>query len=689
MKALFMAGQQKINVRQYASFLYLQQIKKFYIENKQLFSNNAPPYHQLNAVLKKIESQVAESEEGFDKSIKYQEIYSQFHQAVQKVAEDELYRHDKKINPSDDLLDPFFIQVYENENEIHKKLFNKLNTADPEDEAGKDLQKKIKTLTTDPSKKNFSHPDNPFNAFFTSMLGINYNPLSKNNIPFVNFFEDEDRTNLRIGAQTQQADVVNPPFIRYLLANARRTDHTSPSAQEQLKQGKPKKGKSKQKKSKQEKSKQIESKHAEPKKSKPKQAESKQGKGKGKPKQNKPKQRKLKQPQFKKAQFKPLKIKQEENEFDDEKPYEYVYINLLKRPQDEQTHQKRGVVKKIGDKFVRNSEGRRAAALETLNLRKDLKTAVITLPADNDFLLGKFSMKTGHSKDDSKEPCSTLLKELTDSIRNNKNDFFIPKQVKKRIFIDVFKDPELKELEAKLKTKQFRNDKKVNDRYDELKKQLFEEKISELFIQSVRDILGPDTAEAFEQELKVKDPAGALAAGARNQMLLMLSPEQRSAVIFHFTKFHLTKLILDTLQPRVYNISCKDAIDRGAIHTLWNRMNEKYDRSKEDKDKPMSKEEFLMMLDYPALITKYRTVNANKNLLWNVLSHRMNADERFAKAHPWAVDWLKENEPRKAKLAEKEATLPSYKTKKAKSHSIHEKSPTSLPPQLSNPPRVK
>jgi len=587
---------EKINIRKYASFLYLQQIRKFYLQNKHLFQENSSPYHQLNAALKEIEKTVSDSDMGFDSKVKYEKIYSKLQTAIQVVAEHELKHYENNINSIDkkaafNTLDPFFIQVYENENDINKKLFERLSTIDNLDDNGMELKQKIKTHTTNPSKMlNISHPDNPVNAFVTSMLGIQYNTHKKNNIPYVNFLETEssvtqERKNLRIGAQTQKEGVVNPTFKRYLLANARYRTEKSETPEE-------------------------------------------------------------------------------------EKPYEYVYINLLKRPQkDQSTPKKKGMIKNLKDKFVRSSEGRRAAALEEINIRKYYKTAVITLPADNDFLLGKFSMKSGTAKDATQSNAHELLEQLTQSIQENKNDFFISRDVKKRIFIEVFNNAELNQLKAALQKEP--NDKKLNDRYDQLREELFKEKVEELFVKSIKDILGDKAAAEFM-------------AGKTNpeERLLALSPEQRSAIIFHFTKFHLSKHILDTLQPRVYNMSCKDAIDRGGIHTLWYHMNEKFERHKQEGTPAMTKDEFLMMLDYPALIVKYRTLNANKNLLWNVLQQRMQGDPTFAAAHGWAKQWLAENDPKKTQMVEKDATLHGYKNQKAKKEEA-------LEPEKPLPPVVK
>jgi hypothetical protein len=78
----------------------------------------------------------------------------------------------------------------------------------------------------------------------------------------------------------------------------------------------------------------------------------------------------------------------------------------------------------------------------------------------------------------------------------------------------------------------------------------------------------------------------------------------------------------------------------------------------------MSEREFLCYMDSPAMSVKYRALNHNRNLLWNVLNQRMKSDSLFAQAHPWAQQWLTQNNP--ALLTEKshraKPILPQKKT---------------------------
>lgn len=485
--------QPKFDIRSEATRAYLEQIKQFLAENA-LNLPNKPPYKDLKRTLEEITK--------LDSNTDTRTLYTVFQVAMDKVAR---YEMKKRKRRSDTTLDSLFIALYENQNNIHNKIYEAVIKGTNNKNQ---LKENIKNKTTDPDTTfNLNHPDNKANAFFASMLGgFGYNPLKDNNVPYVAFNKGEtltDRTCLRIGAQTQGSGELNPTFERYLLANARKKDENGLAS---------------------------------------------------------------------------------DNEFD------YVYISLLKRRQEHQEVMQSGISKQL-DKFVRDSEGKRANALEDINGLADLKAAAITLPADGDFFLGKYSMSKGHAISENESTnLNDLFLSVVDCIKNNKNDFYMSNEVKVKLFCDFI-------------------DKKKFDFDDSI--------VKELFTKSIEDVLGKDFGLN-------KD----------------VTPEQRNAVLFHFVKYHLSNHILETLKPKVYNMSCKDAIDRGGIHTLWYHLNERYHQGR-----PMDKETFLKYLDSPAMVVKYRPLNANRNLIWNVLNERMANDPEFRKQHTWAMDWLQENRP--------------------------------------------
>ena len=487
-------SESKLDIKSTTAFLYLQQIQTYYNTcNHPLFllSDNdlKSPYKELEKVLNKIKTDLEQKNP--------ERLYQKFHEAMELVAQYE----NKKNNinsPQSKTLDPLFLLVYENNSNIEQVIYEHVIQNNNNLSTKESIAKNLKENTTNPDKEfDVTHPDNRANAFFSSMIGIDYHPLKNNNIPYVAFQEKEkNRTCLRMGAQTQKSKKINPTFKRYLLANARK------------------------------------------------------------------------------------------NNSQEDKPYQYVYINLLKKTADEQdkaAHKKTLVEKRV-NQFVRSSEDKRGSAIELLNYNKNLKTAVITLPADGDFLLGQFSMRKGTAKDTETISYEALLKSIKDSINENKNDFYIPNKIREQLFGN---DMDNGQLEL-------------------------------LFKQAVTDVIG----------------------NHNNASAKYFDPAQRNAILVQFIKFHLSNHILDTLNPRAYNFSCKDGIDRGAIHTLWYHMNLMH-----AKGTPMTQQAFLTHLDSPALIVKYRPLNENKNLIWNTLKARMMADIDFATKHQWANEWLKNNAP--------------------------------------------
>ncbi len=296
-------------------------------------------------------------------------------------------------------------------------------------------------------------------------------------------------------------------------------------------------------------------------------------------------------------------------------PFDYVYINLLKRDQDQTrrktnpTSHKEKIKEKYNkrrEKFVRGSEGARASALESLNEDKNLGVAVITLPADNDFLLGNIRMKDTSEKNPKNEDLMITYFELVLSILQNRNDFYMHNDVKALLFGSDFVNSQLT----------------TNDT------------ILNLFKKAILDITG---SEKLDQQV---------------------TPAVRNAILFHFIKYHLTSHILETLKPTAFNASCKDAIDRGAVHSLWLTLNTRYEAHLKDNKKPvLSLAEFLSMLESPAMIVKNRGVNHNKNLIWNVLNERMAHDENFKSKHPHLINWIRDNNPLIAHANDKRKTF--------------------------------
>lgn len=122
-----------------------------------------------------------------------------------------------------------------------------------------------------------------------------------------------------------------------------------------------------------------------------------------------------------------------------------------------------------------------------------------------------------------------------------------------------------------------------------------------------------------------------------------LSGSERQALWFHFTKFELTNFIIDRLKPAGINFSCKDAIDRGAVSSVYYQL-----MNSIESNIPMQREKFEEALHAAAAMVKGRGMNSNLNLIWNALDiyieanyDRINDDSRLT----WLIEWRDFNCP--------------------------------------------
>ncbi|WP_028383441.1 hypothetical protein [Legionella moravica] len=127
----------------------------------------------------------------------------------------------------------------------------------------------------------------------------------------------------------------------------------------------------------------------------------------------------------------------------------------------------------------------------------------------------------------------------------------------------------------------------------------------------------------------------------------LLSTAQKQAVWLHFTKYELTDYIIKSLTPNNhsigYNFSCRDAIDRGAVSSVY------YNLLKSIKTgRPIQRDEFERSLDIAAANVKGRGMNFHRKLIWNALDTLINAnyaaykqDERLS----WLINWRDMNCP--------------------------------------------
>ena len=143
-----------------------------------------------------------------------------------------------------------------------------------------------------------------------------------------------------------------------------------------------------------------------------------------------------------------------------------------------------------------------------------------------------------------------------------------------------------------------------------------------------------------------------------------MSEAQVQAVFFHFIKYELTNHILDTIKPDSFNISCKDAIDRGGVHSAYfNLMRSIEDEPMseeqrkhvyaevlqlmfEELGKPMSEKEFDRALHAAPTLVKGRGMNHHSQLIWNAIDTFIDAqDKKKIKVEDWLRNWRDNNAP--------------------------------------------
>lgn len=228
--------------------------------------------------------------------------------------------------------------------------------------------------------------------------------------------------------------------------------------------------------------------------------------------------------------------------------------------------------------FERNAERKR-----TLVLQKKIAASggiCITLPADG----GEFFFKNlQHDKYRAKNPTKKellqkIIDEVVNGIENNTQDFFFSKEAKQKIFGS--------DLKA--------------------------------------------TVTALMNKAANEVGVGKLQAG--------LTAQQRQALLFHFVKSTLTDQILTATGATSYNISCKDAIDRGGVHSLWYHFT--------TNPGVFKREDFEREIDAAPLLVKERGMNEHRNALWNVLDHYYKQHKNDpTKCPTWVEGWLKDNHP--------------------------------------------
>lgn len=113
-----------------------------------------------------------------------------------------------------------------------------------------------------------------------------------------------------------------------------------------------------------------------------------------------------------------------------------------------------------------------------------------------------------------------------------------------------------------------------------------------------------------------------------------LTSAESQAAFFHFIKFEVTKFIIEKLNPASLNFSCKDAIDRGGVSSLYFNLVLSI-----EKGVPMTKEEFLIGLHGAPTMVKGRGMNDHMERILNVLFAYVETQQNIPNKIP---NWLLE-----------------------------------------------
>lgn len=117
----------------------------------------------------------------------------------------------------------------------------------------------------------------------------------------------------------------------------------------------------------------------------------------------------------------------------------------------------------------------------------------------------------------------------------------------------------------------------------------------------------------------------------------MISPATRHAIMFHFVKYELTNHIIETFGPESINFSCKDAIDRGGVHSLYYNFIKSLQLGI-----PLSQKEFIQGIHAAPTYVKGRGMNHHTSMLWNAINHYCAQQKNVPE---WLQQWINVNKP--------------------------------------------
>ncbi|MFO1258596.1 MAG: hypothetical protein U1E78_09355 [Gammaproteobacteria bacterium] len=199
------------SINEIATFEYLQQLKGIKLPALEI-DPGQPAYVPLIAHIKEIKDSNIEQA-----NADCPRLYRKLHElaaAIPVTTPDKVPENLREFHKT------FFKALYENKNIIPQRITENLIRPASDTVVVKHQKDVVKTHMKNqrikaPGVFEFSHPENWANKLFSGVLGVQYNPLKKTNIPFV-LSEHTDFKILRFGAQVQGMHDTQPAFQNYM-----------------------------------------------------------------------------------------------------------------------------------------------------------------------------------------------------------------------------------------------------------------------------------------------------------------------------------------------------------------------------------------------------------------------------------------------------------------------------------------
>jgi hypothetical protein len=272
---------------------------------------------------------------------------------------------------------------------------------------------------------------------------------------------------------------------------------------------------------------------------------------------------------------------------------DYLYINL-------QRHHD-GAMPQVKSEYLRSEE-----LHKVLNAKPG--AAAVSLPAHSTFFNQGINTHK-HTADSSVETLENMLTAIVDAIAKGDDDFVIPDKV----LILMYKKMKGTDLPYGFDLRSHEN-------------------IKELVLSSYKEAVIMNTGQDY-QDISKK----------------FVDANTRAAVMSYFVKATLTHQILNATNPKRYNITCKDAIDRAGTHNILLSIHRKILAGEK-----IHINEVKRCLNGLAMAYKHRPINHQGTVFFNTfekLYYSMSEEEQKRifpaddTGNPWPAKWIDESSP--------------------------------------------